>query len=223
MVHTNVCMQTGPDGTKAGAHTGSGLSEGNLRHQEELLAKTNAPCVNTKIIFFQLFLIFREIHQCQWSKQLLLGLRSLDGPIHYAWTVAPALLNLYQCHQMGTVNTITDLYNPNDSGLNSPAPFSYLTIALRLLWPVYSLFCLVVSALNRNNNHRLNRSQIQPASLEGLRPFILRYSLSRNKNRCFTYRAKKGNELIWAKRIFQNVGLVIGQPSSLGLMTPIYY
>lgn len=122
----------------------------------------------------------------QWSKQRCFRLIRLDVVIFDPWTVAPVLLN-----QMCTVNTVTDLCNPNVAGLNSAAPVSNLTVALRLLWPVYCLFCLVVSALNRNNNRRLNRSQIQPASLEGLRPSILRYILSRNKNRCFTYWAKK--------------------------------
>lgn len=87
------------------------------------------------------------------------------------------------------------LYNSNVAGLNSPAPVSYVAIAPRLLWPVYSLFCLVVSALNRNNNRRLNRSEIRPVSLEGLRPFILCTSFLRKQNRCFMYREKKG-ELI---------------------------
>lgn len=135
-------------------------------------------------------IIFISVWTYPWSKQRCFRLIRLDVVILDPWTVAPVLLN-----QMATVNTVVDLYNPNVAGLNSSAPLSYLTTAPRLLWPVYSLFCLVVSALNRNNNRRLNRSQIQPASLEGLRPFILRFILSRNKNRCFTFRAKKG-ELI---------------------------
>lgn len=96
---------------------------------------------------------------------------------------------------MGTVHAVMSLYNSNVAGLNSPAPVSYVAIAPRLLWPVYSLFCLVVSALNRNNNRRLNRSEIRPVSLEGLRPFILCTSFLRKQNRCCMYREKKG-ELI---------------------------
>lgn len=197
MVHVNVCMQTGPAGTNAGASLK--VTSGNKRSCWCKGTPVKSSGCEDKKIFFQLFSLAFELIQSfllifwgprghQWSIQLCFRLIRLDVVILDPWTEAPVLLN-----QVASVNTVAALYNPNVAGLNSSAPLSYLTVGPRLLWPVYSLFCLVVSALNRNNNRRLNRSQIQPASLEGLRPFILRYILSRNKNRCFTYREKKGN------------------------------
>lgn len=152
----------------------------------------NVEIINLLKLFFliirpylMLTLDFQSDSSMSMTKRALLKLRRRKDMIHDPLTIAPLWLNEYWFQQMVTVHAVMSLYNSNAAGLNSPAPVSCVAIALRLLSPVYSLFCLVISALNRNNNRRLNRSQIQPVSLEGLRTFILCTSFPRKQKQMF--------------------------------------
>lgn len=99
----------------------------------------------------------------------------VQGHIHDHLTIMPSLLQ-----KMSSISVVIWLervqswiFNSAIVGLASPPPILYVAIALSLAWPVLSLFCLLVSAVNANSKQRLNRSQIQPVSLQTPRSFIL--------------------------------------------------